>query len=144
MDLLFSPTTKHFYSPKLGGIPKDATISVTFAERRALRDQCERENKIIDADENGYPIAVEPPPAPEPPAPTEQELAEQRISEIQQALTANDLASVRPLRAIFDAQKKAVAPDPQDEARLTELEEQAQTLRAELATLAAQLNTDAT
>lgn len=138
MDLLFSPTTKSFYSPKLGGIPEDATIQVTFAERRALRSQCERENKIIDADENGYPVAVVPPPPPEPPAPTEQELAEQRIAEIEQQLTANDLASVRPLRA-----KLAGTATEADDARLAELEEQAQALRTELATLTAQLNTEA-
>lgn len=67
---------------------------------------------------------------PEPPAPTEVELTKQRIAEIQQQLTANDLASVRPLRA-----KVAGTATPEDEARLVELEAQAQALRTELATL---------
>lgn len=67
---------------------------------------------------------------PEPPAPTEAELTQQRIAEIQELLTANDLASVRPLRA-----KVAGTATPEDEARLVELEAQAQVLRTELATL---------
>lgn len=61
---------------------------------------------------------------------TSTELVQQRISEIQQQLTANDLASVRPLRA-----KVAGTATPEDEARLVELEAQAQVLRTELATL---------
>ena len=67
---------------------------------------------------------------PEPPEPTEVELTEQRIAEIQQQLTANDLASVRPLRA-----KVAGTATEFDETRLVELEAQAQALRTELATL---------
>ncbi|WP_430735376.1 hypothetical protein [Halodesulfovibrio aestuarii] len=67
---------------------------------------------------------------PKPPEPTEQELTDQRIAEIQQQLTANHLASVRPLRA-----KVAGTATPEDEARLVELEAQAQALRTELATL---------
>lgn len=67
-----------------------------------------------------------------PPEPTEAELVQQRIAEIQQQLTANDLASVRPLRA-----KIAGTATAEDEARLVELEEQAQALRAELAEVSA-------
>ncbi len=67
---------------------------------------------------------------PEPPEPSEHELAEKRIAEIQQQLTANDLASVRPLRA-----KVAGTATEFDETRLVELEEQAQALRSELVTL---------
>ena len=73
----------------------------------------------------------------EPPAPTEQELAGQRLAEIQQELDANDSASTRPLRAIVTALRKEIKPDPQDEERLEELEAQAQKLRAELTTLQA-------
>lgn len=60
-----------------------------------------------------------------------------RIAEIEQLLVANDLASVRPLRAILDAQEKGEEPNPLDRAKLAELEEQAQALRAELAALQA-------
>lgn len=67
---------------------------------------------------------------PEPPAPSQEELTQQRIKEIQSLLTANDLASVRPLRA-----KLAGTATEADDARLAELEEQAQALRAELVTL---------
>lgn len=66
------------------------------------------------------------------PSPTKAELAAQRTEEIQQQLTANDLASVRPLRA-----KVAGTATAEDEARLVELEEQAQALRAELAEVSA-------
>jgi len=66
------------------------------------------------------------------PEPTEAEKAQQRIIEIQQQLTANDLASVRPLRA-----KLAGTSTDFDDNRLAELEEQAQALRAELVTLSA-------
>lgn len=64
------------------------------------------------------------------PVPTEAEKVQQRITEIKQQLTTNDLASVRPLRA-----KVAGTATEYDDARLVELEEQAQALRAELATL---------
>ncbi|SIN72947.1 hypothetical protein [Halodesulfovibrio marinisediminis] len=64
------------------------------------------------------------------PQPTQDELTQQRIKEIQSLLTANDLASVRPLRA-----KLAGTATEADDARLAELEEQAQKLRAELVTL---------
>ncbi|KAF1073597.1 hypothetical protein [Halodesulfovibrio sp. MK-HDV] len=60
------------------------------------------------------------------------EKAQQRITEIQSLLTANDLASVRPLRA-----KLAGTSTDFDDNRLAELEEQAQALRAELVTLSA-------
>lgn len=72
-------------------------------------------------------------PAPILPPLTEAELTHQRIFEIQQELTANDLASVRPLRA-----KVAGTATEFDDDRLVELEEQAQALRAELATLRAE------
>jgi hypothetical protein len=65
-----------------------------------------------------------------PPEPTEIEKAQQRITKIQQELVDNDLASVRPLRA-----KIAGTAKEADEARLNELEKQAQALRTELATL---------
>lgn len=69
-----------------------------------------------------------------PPEPTEVEKTQQRITEIQQQLTANDLASVRPLRA-----KLAGTATDFDDARLAELEAQAQALRTELVTLTTKL-----
>lgn len=65
-----------------------------------------------------------------PPELTKIENAQQRIAEIQQELASNDLASVRPLRA-----KIAGTAKEADEARLNELEKQAQALRTELAAL---------
>lgn len=58
-----------------------------------------------------------------------------RIAEIQAALTALDAASARPLRAVLTATTSGGTADPADLARLTDLEAQALTLRAELATL---------
>lgn len=136
MQFLYSARKGGFYRVGFhSNIPADA-VGVTQAEHYALF-RAQSSGKIIQPDENGYPVAVEPPPSPEPPVPTEQELTQQRITEIEQLLTANDLASVRPLRA-----KVAGTATPEDESRLTELEEQAQALRVELATLTAQLNTD--
>ncbi|SHJ72386.1 hypothetical protein ACQ0P8_16255 (plasmid) [Halodesulfovibrio aestuarii] len=139
MKRYYSPSENCF--PQEGSLPEDAILISEDNFLQLLRDQ--ERGMAIQPDENGHPVTVTPPPAPEPPAPTEQELAQQRITEITQQLTANDLASVRPLRAIFDAQKKGVEPNALDEARLTELEEQAQALRAELVTLNEQLNADA-
>ncbi|SIO25756.1 hypothetical protein [Halodesulfovibrio marinisediminis] len=62
----------------------------------------------------------------------ETELAQQRIAEIQQELTANGLASLHPLRA-----KVAGTATSEDEAKLVELDEQAKTLQTELAALSA-------
>jgi len=70
-----------------------------------------------------------------PPKPTGTELNQERIIEIERQLAACDLASVRPLRA-----KLAGVGTKADEARLAELEKQAQALRAELTILAEQLN----
>lgn len=54
-----------------------------------------------------------------------------RREEIAAELAAVDLASVRPLRAVLAAEK----PDPEDVAKLAELDAQASALRAELAGL---------
>ena len=62
-----------------------------------------------------------------------QEKTQQRITEIRSLLAANDLASVRPLRA-----KVAGTATEADDARLAELEAEAQALRTELATLSAE------
>lgn len=57
-------------------------------------------------------------------------VADNRASEILAALAAIDAASARPLRAILVG-----SATEEDRARLTELDEQAAALRAELATL---------
>ncbi|MEZ6852784.1 hypothetical protein [Halodesulfovibrio aestuarii] len=125
---------KRYYDPESGGfylstvhqeIPQRA-VPITLEEHSALVRALEQ-GKVIQLDENGHPIAVEPPALPEP---TEQELTQQRIIEIQQLLTANDSASVRPLRA-----KAAGTATDADKARLVELETQAQALRSELVAL---------
>ena len=86
--------------------------------------------EVWDVKPNGYVSVQEWEIENPPPAPSQEELTQQRIKEIQSLLTANDLASVRPLRA-----KLAGTATEADDARLAELEEQAQALRAELVTL---------
>ena len=127
MQYYYSSSTKGLYRSDIHGntIPTD-TVVITQAKHMALL-AAQSQGKIIQPDQNGYPVAVEPP---SPPEPTQEELTQQRIKEIQSLLTANDLASVRPLRA-----KLAGTATEADDARLAELEEQAQALRAELVTL---------
>lgn len=125
MKRYFSPKTNSFYIEGITPVPPDGVV-VTLEQHMKMQLAKEK-GKIIKLDENGRLIAVEPPP---PPEPTEEEKAQQRTKEIQSLLTANDLASVRPLRA-----KLAGTATEADDARLAELEEQAQALRAELVTL---------
>ncbi|WP_051176915.1 tail fiber assembly protein [Halodesulfovibrio aestuarii] len=126
MQYYYSASTHGFYRSDVHNtLPADA-VTITQANHSALI-AAQSQGKIIQPDENGYPVAVEPPP---PPEPTEAEKAQQRITEIQSLLTANDLASVRPLRA-----KLAGTATDFDDNRLAELEEQAKALRAELVTL---------
>jgi hypothetical protein len=124
----YSSTTKGFYSEEIqyDNMPKDAVDVPMCDYKKLIRAQCL--GKVIQPDENGYPVAVTPVPT----ALTESELSAQRAEELRQQLTANDLASVRPLRA-----KVAGTATAEDEARLVELEEQAQALRAELAEVSA-------
>lgn len=77
---------------------------------------------VVDAWEAVREVADAPKPSPDP--------ATIRRIDIQRELDAIDLQSVRPLRA-----KLAGTATAEDEARLASLEEQAQTLRAELAGL---------
>ncbi|MEZ6855001.1 hypothetical protein [Halodesulfovibrio aestuarii] len=99
-----------------GGI---MTTPVSQMEVQPYVDAWQAEKARLDALEN---------------AQAEEDETQQRIAEIQDLLVVNDLASVRPLRA-----KIAGTATPEDDARLAELEEQAQALRAELATFTAQL-----
>ena len=126
---MYSAQTGGLYRNDVHSIIPDDAVNITQEVHTALLS-AQSQGKMIQSDENGYPIAVEPPPPPETPAPTEIELTQQRIAEIQQQLTTNDLASVRPLRA-----KVAGTATEFDETRLAELEAQAQALRTELATL---------
>lgn len=58
---------------------------------------------------------------------------EQTDAAIRATLTAIDARSVRPLRAILDAQAAGLPPDPADVATLANLKSQADALRASLA-----------
>ncbi|MEZ6854354.1 hypothetical protein [Halodesulfovibrio aestuarii] len=91
------------------------TTPVSQMEVQPYVDAWQAEKMRLDALEN---------------AQAEEDETQQRIAEIQDLLVVNDLASVRPLRA-----KVAGTATAEDDARLAELEEQAQALRAELAAL---------
>lgn len=120
----------YYYSPSASGfflstihpsLPNDA-VELSAEEYEQLI-AAQEHGKQITVNALGRPVAVTT-------TFTEADLAQQRITEIQSLLTANDLASVRPLRA-----KLAGTATEFDDARLAELEEQAQALRAELVTL---------
>ncbi|SHI61444.1 hypothetical protein ACQ0P8_02170 [Halodesulfovibrio aestuarii] len=79
MKRYFSPETKSFYIEGVGSIPADA-VPVTLEQH--IEMQSAKENgKIIQSDENGKPVAVEPPPEPEPEPPTYEELRQTAILE---------------------------------------------------------------
>ena len=69
---------------------------------------------------------------PEKPAPTQQEIDFACEAEIKAELQSIDAQSGRPARAVALASVKGAAPDPEDIAKLEELEVQAQALREEL------------
>lgn len=70
----YSPTTNAFYHPSIhgGNIPADS-VEISDGEHRALLT-AQEQGKIIQPDENGRPVAVDPP-APLPP--TDEELSAQ-------------------------------------------------------------------
>ncbi len=80
---------------------------------------------------------------PEKTAPTRQEIDSVREVEIKAELQSIDAQSGRPARAVALASVKGGAPDPEDVARLEELEVQAQALREELRQIAARLEAQA-
>lgn len=80
---------------------------------------------------------------PEKPAPTRQEIDSVREVEIKAELQSIDAQSGRPARAVALASVKGGAPDPEDVAKLEELEAQAQALREELRQIAARLEAQA-
>ncbi len=65
--LFYSPGTNWFYKSDIHGdnIPSDA-VEIT-AEQHAALLQGQSQGLVITADENGYPVLIDPPPAP--PAP---------------------------------------------------------------------------
>lgn len=75
MGILFSPSNLSFYAYSIhaGSIPSDA-VEITPEQHAALL-QGQSEGKIITADENGFPILVDPP------APTTEQLASQARAE---------------------------------------------------------------
>ena len=72
----------------------------------------------------------------EPPAVDPEAERLQRIAEIDRRLAEIDQESVRPLRAIVDAALVGDADTEHDRAKLAELEQEAEQLRAERGTLA--------
>lgn len=68
----FSPSKRGFFDTAIHGenIPSDA-VDITDSEYRSLL-VAQSQGKVIQPDENGRPVAVDPP---APPAPTEEELA---------------------------------------------------------------------
>lgn len=60
--MLYSKNTNGFYSRDIHGdnIPEDA-VEITTEQHAALLDG-QSQGKIISADENGYPILIDPPP----------------------------------------------------------------------------------
>ena len=62
--MFYSVQTGGFYSREIHGdnIPADA-VEITTEQHAALL-QGQSEGKVITADENGYPILIDPPPAP--------------------------------------------------------------------------------
>ena len=79
--MFYSKTTGGFYFREIHGdkIPSDA-IEITTEQYSALLEG-QSYGKIISADENGYPILIDPVP------PSESDIARQQISEIEASIT---------------------------------------------------------
>lgn len=82
--MFYSKQTNYFYTTEIHGenIPDDA-VEITQEQHAALL-QGQSEGKVITADENGYPILVDPP------APTAEQLAAQARAERDTKLTATN------------------------------------------------------
>lgn len=122
--MFFSASTGGFYSREIHGAKMPADAVEITNEEHALLINGQAGGKVIGVDAAGRPSLQDPPP------PSPSELAARRRTELLDALSAIDAASARPLRVILVGS----ATDA-DRARLTELDEQAAALRAELATL---------
>ena len=79
--MFYSTQTGGFYSRKIHGdnIPSDA-VEITTEQYSALLEG-QSYGKIISADENGYPILIDPIP------PSESDIAKQQIAEIEASIT---------------------------------------------------------
>jgi len=87
--MLYSANTGGFYDTAIHGdnIPADA-VEITAAEHAALLEG-QSQGKVIVADENGYPILVDPP------APTEEELQVVKNQEARAYLASTDWYVIR-------------------------------------------------
>lgn len=125
----YSRTTHGFYLLELHGdaIPSDA-VEIS-AEYHAELLEAQAKGKRIAADESGCPIAIDRP------EPTDAEKDAIRVTEIKGDLAAIDAASSRPARAVALALASGKTPDAFDVKKLSDLDAQAVSLRAELKTL---------
>lgn len=84
MGYFYSPSTNGFYDPEIHGenIPEDA-VAIT-PERHAALLEGQSQGKLIQSDENGYPLLADPP------APTDEELASAARSKRDALLSACD------------------------------------------------------
>ncbi len=64
-------------------------ITISDSEHMRIINEANSNGKLISGDEDGNPILVDPP------APTEEEIAEQRINELQGYLTSTDWYVIR-------------------------------------------------
>ncbi|WP_334109224.1 hypothetical protein [Methylobacillus sp.] len=101
----YSKQTGGFYSREINGdnIPSDA-VAITPEQHAALL-QVQSEGKQITADENGFPVLADPPPAP-PYVPQQVTRAQGKAALIMEGLWDDVLAYVD---SITDPQEKALA-----------------------------------
>lgn len=103
--MYFSKSTGGFYSREIHGdnIPADA-VGITQQQHAALL-QGQSEGKVITADENGYPVLIDPPPAP-PYVPQQVTRAQGKAALIQSGMWQDVLDYVD---SITDPQEKSLA-----------------------------------
>jgi len=102
--MIYSKQTGGFYSHDIHGdnIPEDA-VEITSEQHAALLEG-QSQGKIISADENGYPILIDPPP------PTTEQIISGFVSAIQQHL--DDFAKTRGYDGIMSACTYATSTVP--------------------------------
>ena len=95
MNMFYSAQTGGFYSRETHGdnMPDDV-VEITKEDHSALLEG-QSQGKVIAADENGYPILIDPPP------PTAEQIVEQYDSAVQQRL--DDFAKTRNYTNIMSA-----------------------------------------
>lgn len=93
--MLYSKQTNGFYTREIHGdnIPEDA-VEITPEQHAALVEG-QSQGKIISADENGYPILIDPPP------PTTEQIIQGFVGSIQKHL--DDFAKTRGYDGIMSA-----------------------------------------